>query len=74
MPVKTKNGKVIKVITINEPTDITPNEREMDIRAKEAVKAAINKAIVCKKPIAKYDKVRRKSYIEYPDGRKKYAR
>ena len=40
----------------------------MDARAVEAVKAAINKARVCKKPIAGYDKENKKAYIEYANG------
>lgn len=44
----------------------------MDKRAAYAVKAAIKKAKVCKKPIAKYDAVQKKAYIEYANGTKKY--
>lgn len=36
-------------------TVLTPSDIEMDIRALEAVKAAILKAEICKKPVAKYD-------------------
>jgi hypothetical protein len=46
----------------------------MDARAVEAVKAAINKARVCKKPIAGYDKENKKAYIEYANGDIKYAK
>ena len=35
---------------------MTESDNEMDERAVEAVKAAINKAKICKKPIAGYDK------------------
>lgn len=45
----------------------------MDKRAAYAVKAAIiKKAKVCKKPVAKYDVVQKKAYIEYANGTKKY--
>lgn len=45
----------------------------MDRRAVEAVKAAINKAKICKKPIAGYDKEKKAAYIEYANGDRKYA-
>ena len=46
----------------------------MDARAKEAVKSAINRAKTCKKPIARYDRVNRKAYIETANGEKIYVR
>lgn len=56
--VKTKSGKIIKVVSHEEEKNIlTVSDREMDERAVEAVKAAINKAKICKKPIAGYDKI-----------------
>ena len=45
----------------------------MDRRAVEAVKAAINKAKICKKPIAGYDKEKKVAYIEYANGDRQYA-
>ncbi len=36
----------------------------IDIRAKEAVKAALEKAKVCRKPIARYDIETKRAYIE----------
>ncbi len=45
----------------------------MDRRAVEAVKAVINKAKICKKPIAGYDKEKKAAYIEYANGDRKYA-
>lgn len=50
------------------------SDREMDERAVEAVKAAINKAKICKKPIAGYDKEKKAAYIEYANGKRKYAK
>ena len=38
---------------------MTESDNEMDERAVEAVKAAINKAKICKKPIAGYDEKKR---------------
>ena len=42
----------------------------MDARARTAVSAAINKAKVCKTPIAKYDNEAKKPYLEYSDGKR----
>ena len=42
--ISTKSGKVIKVVTgTEEKSTLTMSENEMDERAVEAVKAAINK-------------------------------
>lgn len=46
----------------------------MDKRASYAVKSAIEKAIICQKPIAKYDIDSKKTYIEYANGEKKYVK
>ena len=61
--VSTKSGRIIKVVS----------DTEMDERAVEAVKAAINKAKICKKPIAGYDKEKKRAYVEYANGERKYA-
>jgi hypothetical protein len=37
------------------------------------VRSAIDKAKICRKPIAKYDSVTKKTYVEYADGEKKYV-
>ena len=69
-----KNQFCIKAVMPAEvETVLTPNEIEMDIRAREAVKAAILKAEICKKPVAKYDMESRRAYLQYPDGRKVYV-
>ena len=52
---------------------MTVSDIEMDERAVEAVKAAINKANICKKPIAGYDKEKKRAYVEYANGERKYA-
>lgn len=73
--VKTRRGKRINVISCgNQSHSITSNEAEMDARARQAVKAAVQKAVFCKKPIAKYDKTAKKAYIEYANGEKRYVR
>lgn len=75
MTVSTKSGKVIKVISReDEKKTLTASDNEMDRRAVEAVKAAINKAKICKKPIAGYDKEKKSAYIEYANGDRKYAK
>ncbi len=68
-----------KVVNINDMsvTVVDNSEKEaflsqedidMDIRAKAAVKAALNKAKVCGKPIARYDIVTHRAYVENADG------
>jgi hypothetical protein len=69
-----KNGRNIKVVAENErQSAISDSDAEMDERAVQAVKSAINKAIICKKPVAKYDTVAKKAYIQYADGVKQYV-
>ena len=71
--VKVRKQK-IKVIDSSQHSDyISDADAEMDKRAVAAVRAAISKAEVCKKPIAKYDINRKQAYLEYPDGRKEYV-
>ncbi|MEI3380044.1 MAG: hypothetical protein V8R54_10880 [Coprococcus sp.] len=73
--VSTKSGKVIKVVSQEEEkSTLTVSDNEMDKRAVEAVKAAINKAKICKKPIAGYDKEKKLAYVEYANGERKYAK
>lgn len=68
-----KTGLIKVVIPSEGENVLTPNEIEMDIRALEAVKAAILKAEICKKPVTKYDMVSKRAYLQYPDGRKEYV-
>lgn len=72
--VSTKSGKVIKVVSQEEKSTLTVSDNEMDKRAVEAVKAAIDKAKICKKPIAGYDKEKKLAYVEYANGERKYAK
>ena len=72
--VSTKNGRIIKVVSREEEkSTLTESDNEMDERAVEAVKAAIKKAKICKKPIAGYDKEKKRAYVEYANGERKYA-
>ena len=71
--VNTKSGRIIKVVSREEEkSTLTESDTEMDERAVEAVKAAINKARICKKPIAGYDKEKKRSYVEHANGERKY--
>ena len=72
--VSTKSGKVIKVVSQEEKSTLTVSDNEMDKRAVEAGKAAIDKAKICKKPIAGYDKEKKLAYVEYANGERKYAK
>ena len=49
---KTLNNRTIKVVSVNSSAQaISSQDSEMDNRAIKAVKAAVEKATVCKKPI-----------------------
>lgn len=62
------NGRTVRVVSPEmQKTVITDADTDMDNRAKCAVKAAINRAQVCRKPIARYDAKARKVYIENAD-------
>lgn len=64
--------RIVNIISRNSKKSISENDSEMDKRAAYAVKAAIKKAKICKKPVAKYDAAQKKAYIEYANGTKKY--
>ncbi len=68
------NGMDVKVIDNAEKQDnLSQEDKDMDIRAKEAVKAALEKAKVCKKPIARYDIETKRAYIEDAEGNRRYV-
>lgn len=74
--VKERDGKtyVIKVVSPEEQNQVLSNsDIEMDARARQAVKVAIEKAQFCKKPVARYDTETKRAYIEYADGERKYV-
>lgn len=61
--VKINRGKKhsVKVITSsNQNAYISAKDAEMDTRASQAVKFAIEKAKICKKPVAKSDSKEKK--------------
>lgn len=67
------NRSVTVVSEDSSHSVISDADAEMDARAKEAVKSAINRAKICNKPIAGYDRVSRRAYIETSDGKKTYV-
>ena len=65
------NGYKVQYVSASERDKyLTDSDREMDLRATAAVEAAIQKAKICKKPIARYDVETKEAYLEYPDGTK----
>lgn len=73
--VSTKSGRIIKVVSREEEkSTLTESDSEMDERAVEAVKAAINKAKICKKPIAGYDKEKKAGLCRVCEWGKKVCR
>lgn len=71
---KIVNDKKIKVVSEKScKQEISSRDSEMDNRAISAVKAAVSKAIICKKPIAKYDVENKKAYIQFANGEIKYV-
>ena len=67
------DGKKVEIRIYSTDRARTSEDKEMDARARTAVHAVINKAKVCKTPIAKYDNKTKKAYLEYPDGKKVYG-
>jgi len=68
------NNRLVTVVSPeNANAVLSETDIEMDYRAREAVKAVINRAEICKKPIAKYDSVNRKAYLQNADSKKIYV-
>ena len=73
--IKSKKGLNISVVNQNSRLKnhyISEQDKEMDRLAQEAVNAAIKKARVCGKPVARFDFSKGKAYLEYSDGQNKY--
>lgn len=51
----------------------TSSDTELDARVTNAVQAAVKRATVCKKPVARYDVNRKRAFLEYSDGRRVYV-
>ena len=67
----------VKVI-INEDMSscegsISSSDAEMDKRAVAAVRSAIYRAKVCKKPVARYDVATKRAFLAFADGSRKYV-
>ncbi len=72
--IKLKDNRTVTVVTADSMSSaLSEVETEMDTRAKAAVESAIQKAITCKKPIARYDRIRKRAYIVTKDGVKIYV-
>ena len=65
----------VKVVTPDESNKgvLSPEDKEMDERVSVAVSSAIKKAVVCKAPIAKYDKRKKKACVVRSNGDKEYV-
>lgn len=73
---KEGTGKKLSVKVVHASKQggaISVRDAEMDARATQAVKAAVAKAQFCKKPIAKYDLVTKRAYVEYANGERRYV-
>lgn len=69
-----KAGWKINVVKPEERNSaISKNDMEMDRRAKAAVQSAIQKAEICNKPVAKYDRETGRAYIQTGNGEKMYV-
>ncbi len=73
---KEGTGKKLSVKVVHASKQggaISVRDAEMDARATQAVKAAVAKAQFCKKPIAKYDLLTKRAYVEYANGERRYV-
>lgn len=75
--VKKVGNMTVKVVSDNDSVVrakiISNNDIEMDRRAAAAVQSAIDKAKICKKPIARYDVATKRVFVEYADGSIQYV-
>ena len=75
-----KIGNMSVKVIINEDMSscegsisISSSDAEMDKRAVAAVRSAIYRAKVCKKPVARYDVATKRAFLEFADGSRKYV-
>ena len=72
--IKLKDNRSVTIISVDgSAVAASPKDVEMDNRAREAVKSAIHRAKTCKKPVARYDRITQRAYIETEDGRRRYV-
>lgn len=62
----------MNVIVDRDGSTLTEKDKEMDRKAEEAVAAAVYKAKVKGKPLARFDKEAVKTFLEYSDGHREY--
>ena len=75
--ITTASGLSVKVVYKNAKEKrlvaggaITEEDAKMDEKAKEAISVAIKKKKILAKPVAVYDKINHKTYLEYNDGKR----
>lgn len=76
LPVKHIGDMEVTVIPAGDPLIrkaaeeqiLSDHDKQMDIRAKAAVRTVLERARVCGNAVAKYDKETKTAYLEYPDG------
>ena len=73
-----KIGNMSVKVIINEDMSscegsIRSSHAQMDNRPAAAVKSALYRAKVCKKPVARYDVATKRAFLEFADGSRKYV-
>lgn len=76
LPVKHIGDMKVTVVPADDPLIrkaaeeqiLSDHDKQMDRRAKAAVRSVLERARVCGNAVAKYDKETKTAYLEYPDG------
>ena len=68
-----KNSDKIMRINNSELINLINNDGSIKVQFKKSMRRDNKKRIDLKATIAKYDVIKKKAYLEYPDGRKVYA-
>lgn len=76
LPVKRIGDMEVTVVPAGDPLIrkaaeeqiLSDHDKQMDRRAKAAVRSVLERARVCGNAVAKYDKETKTTYLEYPDG------
>lgn len=79
LPVKRIGDMEVTVVPAGDPLIrkaaeeqiLSDHDKQMDRRAKAAVRSVLERARVCGNAVAKYDKKTKTAYLEYPDGTRK---
>ncbi|MFI3169675.1 MAG: hypothetical protein R3Y06_07020 [Faecalibacterium sp.] len=78
LPIKLISERVVATDAVREISDSSSTayrditDEEMDYRFGEITKLAIEEMKLRGTPIARFDSVLRKAYLEYPDGTREY--